>query len=58
MNEDMAILEVMLELCEDENKDLKAEIETLYNYIGYLQQKNKDLHDEFVNLIRLDKRLN
>ena len=58
MNENTIILEVMLELCEEENKDLKVENEALYNYIEYLHLKNKELHDEFLKLIKIENRLN
>lgn len=55
---DIQILEIMLELCEDENKDLKAEIDTLYDYIGYLEKKNSNLIKEYNHLIDLKKRYN
>jgi predicted RNase H-like nuclease (RuvC/YqgF family) len=55
---DIQILEIMLELCEDENKDLKAEIDTLYDYIGYLEKKNSNLIKEYNHLIDIKKRYN
>lgn len=55
---DTQILEIMLELCEDENKDLKAENDTLYDYIAYLQHKNKDLVKEYNDLVDINKRYN
>ena len=41
MNEDIALLEVMLELCEDENEELKHENEYLLALTRYLDYKNK-----------------
>ena len=58
MNEDIAVYEVMLELCEEENGDLKAEIDSLYGYIQYLHDKNKELYEEYNNLLQINKRLN
>jgi hypothetical protein len=65
MNEDTILLEVMLELAEEENIDLRSEIEyqqALIHYLEYqnrkLSENNNELHREFVNLISLDKRLN
>jgi len=58
MNENTAILEVMLELAEDENSELKAENDALWNYIMYLQNKNKELLLEYDNLTAINKRLN
>lgn len=58
MNDNTAILEVMLELAEDENKELREENENLWNYITYLQNKNKELLLEYDNLTAIDKRLN
>ena len=58
MNDNTAILEVMLELAEDENSELKAEVENLWNYIMYLQNKNKELMEEYDNLASINKRLN
>jgi hypothetical protein len=58
MNENTAILEVMLELAEDENKELREENDNLWNYITYLQNKNKELMLEYDNLTAIDKRLN
>jgi hypothetical protein len=55
---DIQILEIMLELCEDENKDLKAEIDTLYNYIDYLEKKNRNLVKEYNDLVDIKKRYN
>jgi hypothetical protein len=58
MNENTAILEVMLELAEDENSELKEENDNLWNYIMYLQNKNKQLMEEYDNLTSINKRLN
>lgn len=58
MNEDTILLEVMLELCEEENEDLNAEIHSLYGYIQYLHDINKDLVDEYNQFIKLENRLN
>lgn len=58
MNENTAILEVMLELAEDENSELKAENDALWNYVQYLQRKNRELMLEYDNLTAIDKRLN
>jgi hypothetical protein len=58
MNENTAILEVMLELAEDENSELKAENDALWNYVQYLQRKNRELMLEYDNLTTIDKRLN
>ena len=58
MNEDLAVYEVMLELAEEENEDLNAEIDSLYGYIQYLHDINKDLVDEYNQFIKLNNRLN
>ena len=58
MSEDTAILEIMLELCEEENEDLKNEISMQYEYINYLQDKNKELYKEYNNLLNPDNRTN
>jgi predicted RNase H-like nuclease (RuvC/YqgF family) len=58
MDENTAILEVMLELAEDENSELKAENDNLWDYIMYLQNKNKQLMEEYDNLTSINKRLN
>lgn len=52
------ILEIMLELCEEENKDLKNENDTLYNYIAHLEKQNQHLVKEYNNLVKLERRLN
>jgi hypothetical protein len=57
-NTDNILLEVMLELAEEENEDLNAEIDSLYGYIQYLQDKNKDLVEEYNNLLLIQRRLN
>lgn len=57
-NTDNILLEVMLELAEDENEDLKAEIDSLYGYIQYLHHKNKDLVDDYNQFVKLENRLN
>lgn len=58
MNEDIALYEVMLELCEEENQDLRHEMNSLYGYIQYLHDINKDLVDEYNAFIKLKNRLN
>jgi hypothetical protein len=58
MNEDIAVYEVMLELAEEENEDLKHENDSLYGYIEYLHNKNKELYKEYNNLLNPDNRLN
>lgn len=62
---DKEILEIMLELAEDENRDLREEIDTLKTllnaYKGYnrfLEDKNKDFIIEWDNLTNIKKRLN
>jgi hypothetical protein len=58
MNEDIALLEVMLELCEDENTDLRSENEYLEALTRYLEYKNRELYKEYNNLLDPNKRLN
>ena len=58
MNEDTILLEVMLELCEEENEDLKHENEYLLALTRYLEYKNKELYIEYNNLLDTNKRLN
>lgn len=58
MNEDTILLEVMLELCEDENEDLKHENAYLLALTRYLEHKNKELYKEYNNLLDTNKRLN
>lgn len=58
MNEDTAILEIMLELAEEENTDLKVENRTLWNYVNYLERKNKELLKEYNYLLNPDNRKN
>jgi hypothetical protein len=58
MNDNTAILEVMLELAEEENSELKEENDNLWDYIVYLQKKNKQLMEEYDNLTSINKRLN
>ena len=58
MNEDTILYEVMLELAEEENEDLKYEMESLYGYIQYLHNKNRELYTEYNNLLNPDNRLN
>ena len=58
MNEDIAVYEVMLELAEEENSELKAENDAMWDYIMYLQKKNKELVIEYDNLTAINKRLN
>lgn len=63
--EDLEIYKVMLELVEDENNDLKNEIQHLKVLIGalrgynsFLMDKNKELVSEYDNLTDINKRLN
>lgn len=65
MKEDIEIYKVMLELCEDENKELTEEIRTLRTLVSalkgyntFLERKNKDLVLEYDNLTQIEKRLN
>ena len=58
MSEDTAILEIMLELAEDENEDLKLENDALWNYVQYLQKKNNELLKEYNYLLNPDNRKN
>jgi uncharacterized protein (DUF3084 family) len=65
MNENTAILEVMLELAEEENTELKSEIEYLQAVIKFLEYQNKelklrnnDIAEEYNNLTDITKRLN
>ncbi len=65
MNENTAILEVMLELAEEENTELKSEIDYLQAVIKFLEYQNKelklrnnDLAEEYNNLTDIRKRLN
>jgi hypothetical protein len=65
MNENTAILEVMLELAEDENTELKSEVEYLQAVIKFLEYQNKELKlrnndfaEEYDNLTNINKRLN
>jgi hypothetical protein len=57
-NTDNILLEVMLELAEEENKDLRDENELLYGYIQYLRNKNNDLVKQYNDLVRLENRFN
>ena len=65
MKEDIEIYKVMLELAEDENKELTEEIITLQTLVsalkGYntlLMRKNRELVKEYDNLTSIDNRLN
>lgn len=55
---DSKIYEVLFELAEEENDDLREQIKVLNEYIKLLEADNKSLSTTFINLIRLDKRLN
>jgi hypothetical protein len=55
---DSQIYEVLYELAEDENDELRQKIKVLQSYIKELEADNKLLSHTFINLIRLDKRLN
>lgn len=57
-NTDNILLEVMLELAEDENRDLREENENLYAYIHYLHNINKDLVDDYNQFVKIENRLN
>lgn len=57
-NIDNVLLEVMLELAEDENRDLREENENLYAYIQYLHNINKDLVDNYNQFVKIENRLN
>jgi hypothetical protein len=48
----------MLELCEEENQDLRHENEYLLALTRYLEYKNKELYEEYNNLLDPNKRLN
>lgn len=58
MEKELNIYEIMLELAEEENRDLKDENEALWNYINYLQKRNAELLLEYDNLTAINKRLN
>ena len=65
MKEDIEIYKVMLELAEDENKELTEEIITLQTLVSalkgyntFLERKNKELLKEYDNLTSIDKRYN
>ena len=58
MESDNQILEILLELAEDENKDLRNENDILFSYVHYLEQKNRDLIRQYNNLVDIRKRLN
>ena len=65
MNEDTILLEVMLELAEEENTDLRDEIQYCHALIRYLEYQNRELKENnkelaqlYTDLVRLDKRLN
>lgn len=58
MNEDVSIFEIMLELAEEENKDLKEANEYLDALVTVLKKENKDLIMQYNALIDINKRLN
>jgi hypothetical protein len=58
MNEYTILYEVMLELAEEENEDLRVEIDYMHGYIQYLHDKNKELVEEYNNLLLVERRLN
>jgi hypothetical protein len=58
MEKELNIYEIMLELAEEENKDLKDENEALWNYVTHLQKRNAELLLEYDNLTSINKRLN
>ena len=58
MNEDLALMEVMLELCEEENTELRDEVVYQSAMIRYLEYKNKELYLMNKNLLDTNKRLN
>ena len=58
MEKELNIYEIMLELAEEENRDLKEENESLWNYVTHLQKRNAELLLEYDNLTSINKRLN
>ena len=58
MDKDINIYEIMLELAEEENKDLKNENDVLYGYAQYLKDQNEDLKKEIQNLLDIKRRRN
>ena len=58
MTEDIKLYEIMLELAEEENKDLKNENDVLYGYAQYLKAQNEDLKRQIENLLDIRKRRN
>lgn len=65
MKDELEIYKVMLELAEDENRELNDEISSLQTlvtalkgYNSFLEKKNKDLVLEYDNLTSIEKRLN
>lgn len=55
---DNQIYEVLYELAEDENDELRVKIKVLQAYIRELEADNKALTETFINTIRIDKRYN
>jgi len=62
---DKDILEIMLELAEDENDDLKKEIShliqinhSLWNYVNYLMKGQANIEDKIDKLLDIKNRLN
>jgi hypothetical protein len=58
MEKDINIYEIMLEIKEEENNDLKVENELLYGYSMFLIQQNEDLKRQIQNLLDIKKRSN
>ena len=52
------IYKIMLELAEEEIEDLKNENDVLYKFIEHLEEKNRDLIEEYNNLVDIRKRKN
>jgi len=62
---DKDILEIMLELAEDENEDLKKENEalihinhSLWNYISYLHKQQNESSEKIDAMLNINRRLN
>ena len=65
MEKDIELMELLYELTEEHNRDLVEENEDLRRqniamaaYIQYLQDKNKDLVNDYNSLIDINRRLN
>lgn len=58
MEKDFNIYEIMLELAEDENEELKTENTLLANYCRFLEMENKKLVRDFNSLFDIKRRKN